>query len=422
MDRRVFVISGVALIIVLCFYIFLRNDGKTYNWLEHYKTQNKDPYGLYILERLLVTDSTRLDEFSLDKDLTMLDSLEKDHNYIHIDQGLLLDSVQLDRLMNFVNRGNHAFISGKSFPKPIAEQIFIETCEGYGWTDFIFARDSFTTMNLEHPNLADTIGFDYRYFYFHTPRDYDWHYIDPDFFCAENYSPEILGSLDEFFPNFARKKYGEGYFYLHTTPLAFTNIQLLDEQGLAYASKVFSHLGPGETYLDRENGISDLLSRRLNDQESFASDLFSEGPLQFILSQASLKWAWYSLVLMGLMFLLFRTKRRQRIIPILEENRNSSLEFISTIGSLYFLQKDNRRLSDQMGKLFLGYIREHYDLPTSQLDERFEDRLHGKSDIPKSHISKLLTIWKNLESASFVSDNTLAEFHNSLNYFYRHCK
>lgn len=426
MDKRAIIIGGVALIVVLIFFIFVRSDGKTYNWQENYYPLSKDPYGLFIINKLL--DSYTADSITtaVENDLSNLDSTATDENYVLIDRGVSYDSLEMSRLLSFVENGNSAFISTKSFPRDLALEIFPEICDGYGWTDYIFAQDSLSSLNVDHANLADSMGFDYRFIRFHQPIKYKWHYIDPDFFCAEDYSPEQLGSMDDYYPNFARKSYGDGYFYMHTTPLAFTNIQLLDEQGLAYASKVFTHLKPGRIYVDTKHGVSDALSRRMNDESDYLGDMASEGPLQFLFRHKALKWAWFLLLFTGLLFLIFRTKRRQRIIPILEANKNSSLEFISTIGSLYFLQKDNARLAHQMGQLFFGYIREHYDLPTHNLDAGFMDRLHGKSEIPKTHLTHILNSWDGLKTVDSalgsVPDKTLIEFHKNLSYFYTHCK
>ena len=55
MDRKVFIIASVVMVVALCFYIFLRNDGKTYNWNEDYQHDSKHPYGLHIMNEMLNT-------------------------------------------------------------------------------------------------------------------------------------------------------------------------------------------------------------------------------------------------------------------------------------------------------------------------------------------------------------------------------
>lgn len=421
MDRKVFIIGGVTLIILLCAYIFMQNNRITYNWAENYRLDSKHPYGLHITNELLQSYNVEGHELTA-LAFENLDSTATGQNYIAIDNAVFYDSLELSQLLQFVKNGNTAFISTKSVPIALIQNIYPEICDDHSWTYYLYANDSLSTLNVSHANLSDSMGFGYRFFYFDKPKNYNWHYIDPDYFCDAPYSLENLGNIDEYYPNFARKSFGEGYFYLHTTPLAFTNIQMLDEQGLAYASKVFTHLLPGKIWIDDKHGISESLSRRINDELDYLDDRVSEGPLQFIMRNNSLKWAWFLLLAAGLLFLLFRTKRRQRVIPILEANKNSSLEFISTIGSLHFLQKENNRLAQQMGQLFFSYIREHYDLPTHQPNEQFVDRLHGKSQIEKTELRKIINFIKGISINYDLSDYRLIELHRLLSHFYKNCK
>ena len=64
-------------------------------------------------------------------------------------------------------------------------------------------------------------------------------------------------------------------------------------------------------------------------------------------------------------------KRKQRIIPVLERNENTSFKFISTIGRLYFLQNDHKKLCQQKMKLFYAYIRDRYNINTTKVDEGY---------------------------------------------------
>ena len=127
-------------------------------------------------------------------------------------------------------------------------------------------------------------------------------------------------------------------------------------------------------------------------------------------------------LILGLLYLIFRAKRKQRIIPVIAPNTNSSMEFISTIGSLYFLQNDHKKLCIQKMKLFLAYLRERYFLSTKDLDDSFIEKVVAKSEIPKEVVQKILLYYKNIESSSFVSEKTLIEFHLEMDKFYKNCK
>jgi len=427
MDKQNYwVIGGIAAIILLTLAIFFKNDNTIYNWRESYDVNEKSPYGLHIVHELFKTypssksvkrTTRKLEELSYSNRNDSID------NYIFIGEALNLDSTATENLLEFIESGNTAFIASKSIPTKFMERVYPEVCYRYEWTDYIYRKDSSVTLNLIHRNLQDSLGFDFRFFKNAVPKDYYWKYIDPDYFCDTTTSLVELGAINELDINFARKDYGAGKVYLHTTPLSFTNFHLMDTLGLAYAGNVFSHLGEGQIYWDEINKVEELVGRRRNKSYSdLDQSLISDGPLSFILEKRGLRAAWYTLLVLALLFLLFRTRRKQRIIPILEANRNTSLDFISTIGSLYFLQHDHGKLCKKQGQLFLNYIRTHYDIPTQHLDDQFSKRLSAKSEVSEELINKILTLWNNLKAAASVSENTMVDFYKLLNHFYKTCK
>ena len=87
-----------------------------------------------------------------------------------------------------------------------------------------------------------------------------------------------------------------------------------------------------------------LIIWSLNNQ---TSKVVSDSPLRFILSQPALKWAWYLLLAGVLIFIIFNLRRTQRPIPILPKNLNTSVEFVKTIGNLYYQEGDIRNLIDK---------------------------------------------------------------------------
>jgi hypothetical protein len=199
---------------------------------------------------------------------------------------------------------------------------------------------------------------------------------------------------------------------------------LLKKSGIDYANKIFSHLDNGLIYWDQVSRVDEEVSRRRNQMASYSqnSSLDHEGPLSYILKQPALAWAWYLALSVGLFYLLFRSKRTQRIIPVMDVNSNTSLEFISTIGRLYFLQNDHKKLCLQKMKLFLSYARERYNIPTKQTDENFVKVLSLRSEVPEKVIAKIVLMHQNISNSGFVSEKTMVDFHQEMEKFYRNRK
>ena len=426
-DKRPLIIFGIAAVILLIVFLYIMGGGRRFDWSENYKEDNKNPYGTYIVHTLLkdyypnlqFTDITK----SIHEELPV-DSIETKANYIFIGEGLYMDTADVDQLLAFVKNGNNAFISSKSIPYDLMFYVYYEECNDYFWDDYLSIQDSLGHLNLIHEKLKSPYELDFKYIVKGNSKSYNWNYIDSVYFCEQDYSFIRLGTVNGEYINFAKIKYGEGDFYFHTNPIAFSNIQLLDQTGISYANKVFSHLEEGPIFWDAYSRVREGVSRRRNQNESHNPEraLSAEGPLSYILDQSPLAWAWYLLLTSALLYLLFRAKRKQRIIPVYEGNKNTSLEFISTIGSLYFLQNDHKKLCKQKMKLFLGHVRDRYNITTKKIDPAFVEKLSTKSEIPEAIINKILDYYKNIDSSNFVSDNTLINFHQELAKFYKNSK
>ena len=426
-DKRPLIIFGIAAVLLLIVFLYITGGGPRYDWTENYKENNKSPYGSFVVYSLLQDYYPDYELTDISKsifDELQVSETEAKANYVFVGEGLYMDTADVDQLLAFVEKGNKAFIASKSIPYDLMFYVYYEECNDYFWDDYVAINDSMGRFNMIHQNLQLPYEIDFKYIKKGNAEPYEWHYIDSVYFCEQDFSFVRLGTLNSTYVNFAKIKYGEGEFYFHTNPIAFTNIQLLDESGLDYANKIFSHLEEGPIYWDTYSRVRESVSRRRNQMQNYSPEreLSGDGPLKYVLSQAPLTWAWYLLVACALLYLLFRAKRNQRIIPVYEGNKNTSLEFISTIGSLYFLQNDHKKLCIQKMKLFLGHVRQRYNIATKEINEAFVKKLSVKSEIPESVINKILEFYKNIKGSTFVSDITLIDFHQALEKFYKNRK
>jgi hypothetical protein len=416
-----FALLALVALLVLLF----RNNNPRIDWRETYDEKSRAPYGTYVINQLLQDYFSGQPLEVLKKSFGgVLPEQPTQSNYVFIGEALFMDTASLGTLLRFVEAGNLAFISSKTIPFDLMFHLYFEECDDYAWDDYSQYEDTAALLNFSHPSLASAEGFPYQYLRKHQPESYYWSYISSGYFCELEDGLFPIGYMSDERVYFARVQYGAGFFYLHTVPLAFANLPLLEEEGLEYASRAFSHLLPGPIYWDRYSRIPEFMGRQRNERRHYSSNrqLSAESPLQYILSQPPLAWAWYLLLSLGLLYMLFRAKRRQRIIPIQEPNTNTSLEFLSTIGRLYFLQNNHKQLILQQMSLWQAFVYERYALHARDMDEALLDKLAHKSEVPKEAIKKILLMYGNVERSSFVSDVTLEEFHRLLDDFYQNCK
>ena len=218
--------------------------------------------------------------------------------------------------------------------------------------------------------------------------------------------------------NNAKINYGKGTVFLHTTPLVFANISLLDSSKLRYVSKTFSHLQDGVIYWDDKSRTSSDIVNKMNGKNP---RIDKDSPLKFILAQPALRWAWFLMLGLVAIYFILGAKRRQRIIPILEEKTNTSLQFIQTISLMYFRGREHVRICDMKVKQFQTFVRERYHLNTRVMDDEFIQTLAMKSNIADSDIRKITLFEKRL-AYNDITEDAMIELHRLLANFYKKCK
>ncbi len=285
--------------------------------------------------------------------------------------------------------------------------------------------DNYYASTLSYPshdanlNLSNyTLHTNKNYYYQYQIRDKTelkyWYYINPHL-LSDSSQIQKLGTFNFDKWNFTVIKYGKGSLYLHTTPVVFTNFYMVEQKNLEYTAKVFSYLQQGDV-------IWDEFSRTYNSDQESNPNYEMAGPLQFIVSKPPLRWAWYILLCIMLLFIIFRSRRTQQIIPLVEPNINKSLEFIQAIGRLYFMAGNHKQLIEQRMKLLLNHIKERYQLKFNEINNDVKERIIMKSQLPDYRVNDIFSFFNELSLQESVSKKELTKFYQLSNYFYKNCK
>jgi len=203
----------------------------------------------------------------------------------------------------------------------------------------------------------------------------------------------VLGTFavdGEKVPNFIKIHYGEGAFYLHTQPIAFTNYYLLNNKE-EYAANVFSYLPNADVIWDPQ-----IKSSKYEDKKEDDNNVF-----KFFLEHPTLTWFLFVSLIGLLLFMLFNARRKQRPIPIIKPLQNSTVEFTQTIANLYLKEQDHKNLVDKKIAYFLEKVRSKYLLDTSNLNTDFIEKLASKSgnDLQRTKylVNTIITLNKKTE-------------------------
>jgi len=148
----------------------------------------------------------------------------------------------------------------------------------------------------------------------------------------------------------------------------------------------------------------------------------ADTPLRFFLSNTFLRWALWLAVAALLIYVFFEMKRRQRIIPVIEPVRNTTLDFVETVSSVYFSQHDNNSIAKKKIQFWLEYIRQRYYIPTQNLDDNFVQQLQRKSGASKELIETIIRNVQRADAQPKITDDLLVQLTGSIDTFYQESK
>ncbi len=196
---------------------------------------------------------------------------------------------------------------------------------------------------------------------------------------------------------------GKGELILNSTPLIFSNIYLLSADNHKFISKTLS-------YLPLEN-VTWTEYYHLGRMEAAT-------PLRFILTNEPLRWAYYITIISLLLFMIFEMKRRQRIIPILKPLTNTTLEFVNTIGNLYYQSADHKNIAEKKIHFFMDQLRSKYWLNISHMDDSFITTLANKTGRTVEEVRSLVNIINTVRSKERITEEELLTLNKIIERFH----
>lgn len=371
----------LALLVLLLFF-----DKKT-NWYDSFNAKKDAPFDLSIfteeIENLLPNKT--INYYNTSEYLDTYQDSDTLQTLLFIGSDITIFNVDWEKLENSIKQGNDVFI--------ISRNITI-----YGdFYDKII--DVIPDINQPLP-LTFTDA---------KLKNYQSSFIyETDFkeITVKNGKQEILGHLDQT-PIFLRYKIGKGYLYMHYLPHVYSNHYLLNNS-LAYPSAVLSYIKN-----EKVNYLNHYFPYKNNRSSNEIQN--NKSILYFFLQDKHLRMALYLFIFGGLCFVLFKIKRTQRVIPIVPENKNRSLEFVQTLSNLYFNQKDNKEIVYKLNHQFLAKIEQKYHLKTTSLDTNFIKALSKYTNLDEQFIAQTINQIKIHNSTNInISKNDLTTHYLNL--------
>lgn len=392
MDKRskiaLYAIAAIILFMVIAEIV----KPQPINWRDSFTAQDKVPLGCYVLFNEL-QELTDHDIYRNNQDFYIhakkVDDDEKS-TAIFINNNISFYGEEAEALLDFVNNGHTVFISSTHLAGMLADSLKISMRKDYNFLKEETYQD-FTSPSLskQGKTFEDVIENSY-------------------FTEVDSLNTIVLGHVknitkEETEINFIKVPYGEedGAFYIHSNPFAFSNYHLLDDKE-DYAATVLSYLP---------------MDRVIWDEYHKSGRRYSQSNIRYIISQAELKWAFYLALFSLILFVLFKGKRTQRIVPVVEPLENSTVEFTKTIGGLYFQHKEYSNIIEKKILFFLEHVRSHYYLNTATLDKNFTEKLALKASKAEKETGELIDYINILRQKTIHSEEELIALNKKLEQF-----
>jgi hypothetical protein len=366
---------------------------KQYDWVETYAYDDKNPYGAYAFNNLLpeVFKDNKI-RHSYQTLYELKDTLQSRGNLLIIASRFNPEKEDVEVLLKHVSNGGSAFISAEYFSGILADTLRISA------RDFLFDFQEWEQKDTTYLKFSNTRLDTAKHYLYRRDNIHNY------FHKLDTTGITVIARNDLDKPVTISMHIGNGNLILNSTPLAFTNIYILAGHNHEFVSTTLSNLPSGPVQWTEYYQMGRMETAT---------------PLRFILTNESLKWAYYLTIFSLLIFMIFEAKRKQRIIPIMKPLANTTMEFVTTIGNLYYQNGNHKDLAEKKILFLLDKIRTQYLMNTAHLDEHFIRTLTLKSGRPEGDVRSLFRTINYIQQSTIIAPEDLIDLNSKIENFNR---
>ena len=323
-----FVVVFLALVFVMEYQMPRR-----FSWNPSFSHIDKQPFGCYVFDSVL--SASLSDGYEVTK--KTLYQLRGEHRRMGVlvvaEYLYNMSEMDVDNLLAMAAEGSKILLVSGGMPSCLSDTLHFDT-DGY-YHELTLREYAMRGLTLDTVTwIADAV-YDRKEYYLYPQLSSFEILLDTDSvkgrILAMNTSHQHEEENDSVsYSTAVAIPVGKGEVILAMTPLAFTNYGILEGNIHDYVFRLLTQM----------KGLPMVRTEAYTPATAQAE----QSPLRYFLSQPPLRWAVILSFLTILVFMVFTAKRRQRVIPVVEEPKNRSLEFVKLIGTLYYQKGDYRDL------------------------------------------------------------------------------
>lgn len=370
---------------------------------------DKNPLGLYVAHRLMqaafsdlkmTNNNKSFYDYFYNSRYTEYNSTRNKDIFAIITKQFYPNEKDVYAMADFVREGNTLLVAANQFDWTFLEKFHLTTIDLPSLQEQIAYMDDMEETGIAMKD-SNTLNSEPYHFFFYP--------LKGEVYRSDRFLSKII-TVDTYnhLSSGTIFKYGSGRIMVVSNATALTNYFLLTKNNYQYLLHLLSYLPDHSENIIWDNYYNKKTTRENDD--SFSS-------FQELMKYPAMRWAFWLTILGGILLIIMGLIRRQRVIPVLKPNINSSVEFAETVARLYLLKKDNKNIAAKMITYFLEHIRSKYYINTSVLNNEFVQLLAAKSGVAMEKAELLIKTIDQIQTQKTVSDHLLLNLNGQLQQF-----
>ncbi len=363
------------------------------NWNKTYLGQSQNPFGSYVAAELL--KKTYCKDFKTNKQTlyNLVNNVKNKTSLVIVNDRIDFNKLDVEALYNFLGYGNTVLIAANNFNGPLADSLHLETEVDY--SDFYLSIDSLIKKDSVPINFFAKNIKTKKFFLPNVCTKTKFLSFDSTRF-------KVLAGGNKNQSYLIKRRLNGGTLYLLSMPDVFGNYAIANKPSKDIAYTIFS-------LLKNETLIWDEYYKSYN--------VNNTSPLKFILESDALYAAFMLTLLTIILYMIFEGRRKQKPIPMLEANTNSTLEFVKVISHVYYNNKGHQNIAIEKIKFFYESVRKKFNVNTNYITTDFIEEVSALSGIENKLVKQLFNYCEFIKKLPEITELELVELNRQIHNF-----
>lgn len=411
MNRKIIIGIVVSLLLIGALFYWMDSGAKSEkeklyysSWVRSYDMNSKEPRGLRnFMDLLQVHSGDSIVSLNTIEELKKTFRKEDTAVYIFIGDIFGMEYYNYDKLIQEVDSGATVLVSSTRLSEYPYGYHFRPGGRYWEYNDELYVWVGDTSLKYTSIYQSDTV---YS----------DWYSFNKKSIIDSN-CRSYLFAFDQ--PTAFYSKKNKGTIHFHSLPQLFQNYQVLTANGFAHAQVILNQLPKNQKVYWMECAKQQEQVESNFDGDEMGNEKVNDSYLQYILKRPALRNAFILALILCVIYIIFRSKRKEEILPGVPTRKNISLSFVETLSTIYISRNSPSSVLRTLRSNFYVNVNKHFYLDLNNKEKRKEnyERLVQKSGFD---VEKLKEIHQSFQTTSGVTAQEVGRIHNLIRQFYLH--